>query len=221
MAQPPSRTVLALPQPDEADTILRTLVTLVGPLARILPEAEVAVHDLRRLPQSIVAIAGGMSGRPIGGEAADHIVEAIAQGDTTSHIGQVWRAPSGREIVSSTIIVPSQDGEPVAALAMSFDPRLWQSLATIALALLPREETTPADLEVEPAAAVDALAEDVLATAMAATGVPVALMQKRHKVAVVKDLKQRGFFALRESVERAAQALGVTRFTIYNYLKEV
>ena len=46
-------------------------------------------------------------------------------------------------------------------------------------------------------------------------------MQKRHKIAVVNDLKDRGFFMLKESVEMAAQALQVTRFTIYNYLNEL
>jgi len=49
----------------------------------------------------------------------------------------------------------------------------------------------------------------------------VDLMQKRHKIAVVNDLKDRGFFMLKESVEMAAAALQVTRFTIYNYLNEL
>jgi predicted transcriptional regulator YheO len=46
-------------------------------------------------------------------------------------------------------------------------------------------------------------------------------MQKRHKLAVVDELKQRGFFLIRDSVEFAANALQVTRFTIYNYLNEL
>ena len=35
------------------------------------------------------------------------------------------------------------------------------------------------------------------------------------------SLKGRGFFMLKESVETAAAALGVTRFTIYNYLNVI
>jgi len=38
---------------------------------------------------------------------------------------------------------------------------------------------------------------------------------------VVNDLKDRGFFMLKESVGMAAQALQVTRFTVYNYLNEL
>lgn len=37
----------------------------------------------------------------------------------------------------------------------------------------------------------------------------------------MSDLKRRGFFMLRDSIEDAASALGVTRFTIYNYLNEL
>ena len=43
----------------------------------------------------------------------------------------------------------------------------------------------------------------------------------RDRLAIVRDLQAGGFFALRESVETAARALGVTRFTIYNYLNEI
>ena len=51
--------------------------------------------------------------------------------------------------------------------------------------------------------------------------IPVELMQTRHKISVVADLQQRGFFMLREAAEKAAAALKVSRFTIYNYLKEL
>ena len=51
--------------------------------------------------------------------------------------------------------------------------------------------------------------------------VPVELMQKRHKVAVVRDLKDRGMFHLRDAIDMIATTLGVTRFTIYNYLNEI
>jgi predicted transcriptional regulator YheO len=68
---------------------------------------------------------------------------------------------------------------------------------------------------------IDDLARSVLRDAMAATGVPPELMHKRHKVAVVGELRRRGFFAIRDGVELAAAALGISRYTIYNYLNEL
>ena len=46
-------------------------------------------------------------------------------------------------------------------------------------------------------------------------------MRKEHKVEVVAELDRRGFFLIKQAAETAAAALGVTRFTIYNYLNEV
>jgi predicted transcriptional regulator YheO len=46
-------------------------------------------------------------------------------------------------------------------------------------------------------------------------------MKKAHKVAVARDLAQRGFFAIREAVDVIAQRLDVSRYTIYNYLNEL
>ncbi|MGX9899123.1 helix-turn-helix domain-containing protein [Arthrobacter sp. SA17] len=46
-------------------------------------------------------------------------------------------------------------------------------------------------------------------------------MRKEHKVQVVAELERRGFFLVKQAAETAAIALGVTRFTIYNYLNEL
>ncbi len=46
-------------------------------------------------------------------------------------------------------------------------------------------------------------------------------MHKRHKLEVVRNLKSRGMFLLRDAVDMIATSLGVTRFTIYNYLNEI
>ncbi|MDG2427063.1 MAG: helix-turn-helix domain-containing protein [Acidimicrobiales bacterium] len=44
-------------------------------------------------------------------------------------------------------------------------------------------------------------------------------MNRAQKQAVVTLLNERGAFTLRKSVEDVAQALGVSRFTVYNYLE--
>lgn len=46
-------------------------------------------------------------------------------------------------------------------------------------------------------------------------------MKKRHKILVVKDLKNQGLFLLRDGIDIVAHTLNVSRFTIYNYLNEI
>jgi predicted transcriptional regulator YheO len=211
---------------EEAAVILRTLAALVRPLAAVLPgECEVVLHELAKLPDSIVAIAGDLSGRPVGGPATDLLLRAGAQGTYHTAVGYRSRHPDGRELRSSTIIVRDSAGTAVAALCVNSDTRNWELLADLARSMLPAEPDGTATGQAAESENlirdVDDLATDLLARAITSVDVPVELMQKRHKVAVVADLKDRGFFMLKESVETAAQALGVTRFTVYNYLNEL
>ena len=49
-------------------------------------------------------------------------------------------------------------------------------------------------------------------------GVTLGEMSREQKQLAVRRLDDRGAFALRRSVESVADAMGVSRFTIYNYL---
>ncbi|MDI6408636.1 helix-turn-helix domain-containing protein [Streptomyces albus] len=49
-------------------------------------------------------------------------------------------------------------------------------------------------------------------------GVPLAELDRRTKQSVVRILEARGAFSVRHGVETVATALGVSRFTVYNYL---
>nr|WP_202487279.1 helix-turn-helix domain-containing protein [Streptomyces sp. SID8354] len=49
-------------------------------------------------------------------------------------------------------------------------------------------------------------------------GVPLAELDRKTKQSVVRILESRGAFSVRHGVETVAGALGVSRFTVYNYL---
>ncbi|MEO3974489.1 helix-turn-helix domain-containing protein [Streptomyces sp. CAU 1734] len=49
-------------------------------------------------------------------------------------------------------------------------------------------------------------------------GMPLAELDRRAKQEVVRGLEARGAFSVRHGVETVAAALGVSRFTVYNYL---
>lgn len=51
-------------------------------------------------------------------------------------------------------------------------------------------------------------------------GIPLEDMDRNTKQKVVKVLQERGAFSLRGSVEDVADRLGVSRFTVYNYLND-
>ncbi|MEU7022844.1 helix-turn-helix domain-containing protein [Streptomyces sp. NPDC048717] len=60
--------------------------------------------------------------------------------------------------------------------------------------------------------------DHILAAMERGHGMPLAALDRRAKQEVVRTLEARGAFSMRHGVETVAGALGVSRFTIYNYL---
>ena len=52
-------------------------------------------------------------------------------------------------------------------------------------------------------------------------GGPLATLSRPEKQHAVRLLEERGAFEMRRSAETVAEALGLTRFTVYNYLNRV
>lgn len=60
--------------------------------------------------------------------------------------------------------------------------------------------------------------DHILAAMERRHGMPLADLDRRTKQSVVRTLEARGAFSVRHGVETVAGALGVSRFTVYNYL---
>ena len=58
----------------------------------------------------------------------------------------------------------------------------------------------------------------MIAGVEAQLGAPLAELSREDKQRAVRMLDERGAFQLRKSVEEVADALSVSRFTVYNYL---
>ncbi|MBA2951171.1 helix-turn-helix domain-containing protein [Streptomyces sp. PSKA54] len=60
--------------------------------------------------------------------------------------------------------------------------------------------------------------DHILAALERKHGKPLAELDRKEKQQVVKGLEARGAFSVRHGVETVASALGVSRFTVYNYI---
>ncbi len=181
---------------------LSALMPTVDSLASALgPDTEVVLHDLSRLPNSIVAIAGSLTGRQVGGPMTDLLLGLVRRGTTTDMPGYETYAPDGRAIWSSTTFVRDATGVAVGCLCVN---KLGTHEASGPVESFPQD--------------VDTLQRVLVEKAISDVGVPVELMKKVHKSQVVRVLDEAGFFLIRDSVDHLAGVLEVTRYTIYNYL---
>lgn len=60
--------------------------------------------------------------------------------------------------------------------------------------------------------------DHILAAMERRHGMPLSSLDRKAKQSVVRTLEARGAFSVRHGVETVASALGVSRFTVYNYL---
>ncbi|MFD9463979.1 helix-turn-helix domain-containing protein [Streptomyces sp. NPDC060027] len=60
--------------------------------------------------------------------------------------------------------------------------------------------------------------DHILAALERKRGKPLAELDRKAKQEIVRILEARGAFSVRHGVETVASALGVSRFTVYNYL---
>ncbi|MFJ8312828.1 MULTISPECIES: helix-turn-helix domain-containing protein [unclassified Streptomyces] len=60
--------------------------------------------------------------------------------------------------------------------------------------------------------------DHILAAMERRHGMPLAALDRKAKQSAVRTLEARGAFSVRHGVETVASALGVSRFTVYNYL---
>ena len=245
----------------ERALIIQSLAQLVEPLASLMADCEVVVHDLSQVPNTIVAIAGGLTGRKVGDPATDVLLKQMAEGRVRTMVNYSSVLPDGRRIRCATIAVKDSRGNPVAALCINSNVAIWSGLLKICQQMLygsvdassvPKSEAElDEDLDqnqqrgAEKAGSetgqigqgagsaeadsageafvhnLDDLANIVLDRAVASQGVPVELMTKNHKKEVIRQAKEQGFFFLRDAAETLADRLQISRFTVYNYLKEI
>lgn len=211
-----------------ADRVTSVLAPVVAGLAKALaPRTEVVLHDLTKLPNSIVAIGGQITGRGVGGPATDLGLRVFRSGWSEDLIGYRTELDDGLVMRSSSVFLRAASGRPVACLCINADisslvaARDVLTTLTNAVAVDPTANSTLAANQETFAMSIDTLAEGILRDAIAEVGLPLHLMKKVHKVEVVRELDRRGFFTIREAADLVAQRLKVSRFTVYNYLNEV
>ena len=184
---------------------------------------EVVLHDLT-LPydQTIVAIWNGhVTGRKIGDGGTNAGLEILkgstAPEDQYSYINTM---PNGRILRSSSKYFRDEYGKVNGSLCINYDItemiRCENTLRTLTSSEIPTIAKTP-ELFV---GNVDELLEIMMKEAVYATGKTVGNLTKEEKVAIVHNLEDKGFFLIKKAAEKLADFLGLSRYSIYNYLNE-
>jgi predicted transcriptional regulator YheO len=209
---------------------LRQVVPMLGAMAG--PHLEVVLHDVTRPEGSVVGIANGhITGRVVGSSVLDGphgdrgfaaATREVSRGGAVHSMVEDYETETadGRTLRSASAIFRDTDGIPFATLCLNADLSMFQAThAWLQQMLAPFGSLPPAPVpQMAPATTqqMDTLMKEIIddATAMAAT-------KREQKIQAVRQMQLRGLFIVKGGVQRAAAALQVSRFSIYNYIEEL
>ncbi|MGR6655167.1 helix-turn-helix transcriptional regulator [Pseudomonas mosselii] len=213
----------------ERQLTLTVLQATLQALGSVVPRnVEILLHDLEHPEHSVVAIVNGhLSGRRVGSpilaapeqdQGFKALMQASAdqQGCAPVVLPDYPTTLKGRSLRSATAIFRDRDGLPFASLCVNTDVTGLEA----AMAFLQHfQPLGAAPAPADEAADITALMAGIIQDALQRSG--QGRMNKQAKVEAVRLMQERGLFIVKGGVEKAAEALGVTRYTVYNYLEQL
>lgn len=214
---------------------LRPVVPMLASMAG--PHLEVVLHDVSKPENSVIAIANGhISGRSVGSSVLEGpqndkgfaAATRIKSKDGAVHSlveDYMTVTADGRKLRSASAIFRDASGEPFATLCLNADlsgfqaahgwlSRMLEPMVGAAQSPAPMPAAAPAEPQ------MDTLMQEIISEAVGPGGSAESLTRE-DKIQAVGAMQRRGLFIVKGGVERAAAALRVSRFTIYNYMEQL
>jgi predicted transcriptional regulator YheO len=208
------------------DARISSLLPVVRGLAEMLGQnCEVVLHDIGRLPHSLVAIENGsVTGRSIGDGPTDRMLRSLRNSDNTNDVRLYISSREGRILKSLAVTLRDQDGKVFGLLGLNFDiSDVIQAQHTLAdmtaVGRLAGEATAEND-EIFAGDIRDVVA-GMITQILGEMGRTPGAMSRAEKMQVVEQLEERGAFLVKRSAEQVAEALDLSRYTVCSYLKEI
>jgi predicted transcriptional regulator YheO len=188
---------------------------------------EVVIHDFTDITQSVVHIDGNVTNRQVGAPITSTLARMLDEyGDAVpDRIAYKITTETGKVLRCASIFLRDDAGKLEGCLAINFDVSdfMYFQQAFSDITFLSVTNTTGPDEEslVRFSKKPSESMESNIDAMIAKEGKLPAMMDKMQKKAIVRKLDKAGVFAVKGSVNYLARALGASRYTIYNYLKEV
>lgn len=194
---------------------------------------EIVIHDLKaeQLEHSVVHIEHGhVTGRELGDGPSRVVFDTLSKDPSKikDRLAYLTKTDDGRILKSSTMFVRGDNGTVEYIFSLNYDITALLAVESAVHDLITTEkESRLSDSDsdsVDDAQPqqiipnVNDLLDSLIAQALSLVGKPVAAMNKDDKIAVVKFLNNAGAFLITKSGDKVASLLGISKFTLYNYM---
>jgi len=184
---------------------------------------EVVLHCLEDLGHSVVKIENGyVTGRKVGSPLTDFGIEILEKADSLQRdvIGCYYgKTSDGRPLRSVTILIRNTSRKPIGIMCINID--LSVPLVDFIRGFSPvGGEPSPDDVVERFPSTLNELVSRTLETVMTRVSNQRGVSPSDKNKAIVVELYKRGMFNVRGVIDIAAKKMGISRYTVYNYIRE-
>ena len=205
---------------------LEFLKRLTKGIAAVLgSRCEIVIHDFSRMEESVVHIEGNVTNRQVGAPITDLVFNLLHEygKDVQDKLGYKNTTEDGKTLRCSTMFVRDENGDPEGCMCINFDVSDFAFLSTAftEFTFLSGPNPSEANGKERYAKNFSETMESVIDNMIAKQGKVPSMMDKEEKKMIVRKLDQSGLFMVKGAVSYLAKVFGASRYTVYNYLKEV
>lgn len=205
---------------DERQRTLELLRQLAAAIERLFsPLCEVVIHDFTDFEHSIVHLEGDVSHRHLGGAATDLLLKRARASETDEDLYcYKTQLPGDRTMKSSTVFLRDESGAAYGAFCINYDITALTGFEKVigAMTLNGVEESVSEVLSDD----INQTIGGIIAETLAEIGDEPRFMNRGGKVDLIARLDAKGVFQVKKAAPILAEQLGLSRATIYNYLRE-
>ncbi|MET7573727.1 helix-turn-helix transcriptional regulator [Streptomyces sp. NPDC005492] len=205
----------------ERDAIIGALRPVADGIATTFgPVCEVVLHDYRTPEKSVVAVAGALTGRSVGGAMSEIGLRVLARGDEAAdELNYLTRTKGGHQLKSSTMVLRDSTGAVFGALCVNVDVTAVQQaqalLAGVGAGIVAETSTTTTFGN-----DIDSVVGAIVDTHQLRQSRTWAQLDRGQRLELFRSLDEHGVFAVRRAIEQVAVRLGISRASAYSYLAQ-
>jgi len=211
-------------QKDTDKNILHVLETVMEGVGRAFgPNCEIVLHSLEDFSKSVVKIVNGhVTGRKVGSPLTDLGIEMLEKAEVLDRhvIGPYFNTlDDGRMLKCVTILICNAKGEPTGMLCINIDISIpFVKFAEVFSPNINENGSYP--IEHFPLTPQE-LINKTLAVVRTEVSKVSKLSPAESTRLIVAELLKRGIFNVKGAIDFVAREFGVSRNTIYNYIRDV
>jgi predicted transcriptional regulator YheO len=205
---------------DERQRLMEFLTRLTHGLAEAVGKnCEVVLHDFSDPEKSIVAIGNGhITGRKVGDTVDVLGLQLLRHPPSGDLLNYRTETKSGKVLRSSSIFFRDEKGTIFGSLCINHD---ISGLVHLQHWLQESMGSLETGVHEEFEHSVDSVLDRLIQDSIRSTGKEVPDLTRDDKIAIISYLENKGAFLIRYSVDRIAELLSISKYTIYNYLEEI